>query len=215
MSDLLFSWAAHGSRDNSSPPVIQVQSLCVRVGIRRVLENLDLVMYEGDRVYVTGSNGSGKSTLLNAISGIDPARVESGRIIFLGKDVTNMPAHQRARLGLGYCRQRDNVFADMTVEENLRLALGEGGYSRFRQNYPVFAADLPPHKRVSLCSGGQKQRLAVAMAVLRESRLLLADEPEAGLSRHVELPSHGTLLIVSHDFQPNHAEVKHEATNTL
>jgi branched-chain amino acid transport system ATP-binding protein len=198
VDDLEFSWARRGVQGDSCPPVLEVKNLSVKVGIRRVLDDINLAVYEDDVVYVTGTNGSGKSTLLNAIAGIDPGRVQSGSILLIGKDITYSPPHLRARLGLSYCRQRDNVFADMTVEENLQLALGVDGYARFRKRYPSSAAALPPSKRVSLCSGGQKQRLAWAMAELRERKLLLADEPEAGLSAEFSLPSRGTFLIVSH-----------------
>ena len=212
MSDLSFSLVRKAARESSALPALQVRNLNVRVGIRRVLENVNLVVHESETVYVTGPNGSGKSTLLNAIAGIDPACIESGEILFFGTDITLVPPHRRAQLGIAYCRQRDNVFADMTVEENLRLALGGDAYTRFQRRYPDFARDLPPNKRASLCSGGQRQRLAIAMASMRPSRLLLADEPEAGLSQNIELTTHGTLLIVSHDFQPNRTELNHEAS---
>ncbi|MCA1623954.1 MAG: ATP-binding cassette domain-containing protein, partial [Acidobacteria bacterium] len=166
--------------------------------IRQILENVNLDIYEDDGVYITGSNGSGKSTLLNAIAGIDPARIVGGSITFKGIDITQTPAHVRAQFGIGYLRQRDNVFGDLTVGENLRLALGSGSYTRFQNAYPEMVTALPVDKRVSLLSGGQKQRLAWAMTTLRLNQLLLADEPEAGLSQELQLPDSGTFLMVTH-----------------
>lgn len=201
MHDLHFNWLRRGEGQSSATPLLQIRALHVKVGIRQVLEDVNLEVHDGDIVYVTGSNGSGKSTLLNAIAGLDPARVVGGDISFRSIDITAMQAHERAQLGIGYLRQRENVFADLTVGENLRLALGSGSYTRFQEAYPELAAALPVNKRVSLLSGGQKQRLAWAMATLRESRMLLADEPEAGLSHQLYLPESGTFVVASHSLK--------------
>ena len=200
MADLQFT-KLRGCERREGPPILRVEHLTVKVGIRRVIEDFSLDLFEGEKVCISGPNGSGKSTLLNAIAGLDPARVEAGTISLGGEDVTALPPHQRSRRGLAFMRQRDNVFLDLTVDENLRLAGGAGGSARFRELFPTWATDLPGRKRVGLLSGGQKQRLAWAMATLRPSRLLLADEPEAGVSQGVTLSisSVVTLLVVSHD----------------
>lgn len=198
MSDLQFTTLRQGERRNSAAPLLRVEHLTVKVGIRRVINDLNLDVFEGDTICISGPNGSGKSTLLNAIAGLDPARVEAGTISLGGEDMTSLPPHERARRGLAFMRQRDNVFIDLTVEENLRLAVGPEGPGRFHESYPAWAADLPGRKRAGLLSGGQKQRLAWAMATLRPSRLLLADEPEAGVSQGPALPETGTFVIVSH-----------------
>lgn len=198
MSDLQFTTLRRGERRNGAAPLLRVEHLTVKVGIRRVIDDLNLDVFEGDTICISGPNGSGKSTLLNAIAGLDPARVEAGTISLGGEDVTSLPAHERARRGLAFMRQRDNVFIDLTVEENLRLAVGPDGPARFHESYPAWAADLPGRKRVGLLSGGQKQRLAWAMATLRPSRLLLADEPEVGVSQGPTLPPTGTFVVVSH-----------------
>ena len=198
MSELHFSWFRRAERQGAQSPLLQIQALSVKLGIRQILENVNLDVYEGDTVYVTGSNGSGKSTLLNAIAGLDPARIVGGSILFQGINITQTPAHKRAQLGIGYLRQRENIFGDLTVNENLRLALGTDGYVRFQNAFPEAASTLPPDKRASLLSGGQKQRLAWAMTTLRQHQLLLADEPEAGLSQQLPLPAVGTFVVVSH-----------------
>lgn len=197
MTDLRFTSLREGQRHGSASAVLCVEHLTVKVGMRRVIEDLSLKVYDGDAICISGPNGSGKSTLLNAISGLDPARVESGTILFGGEDVTRLPTHERASRGLAYLRQRENVFTDLTVDENLRLALGANGPSRFQAQFPEWAANLPGRRRSGILSGGQKQRLAWAMAVLRSRRLLLADEPEAGMAQDVPLPD-GTVLLVSH-----------------
>lgn len=198
MSKLHFTKLRRGQCSGDAVPLLGVRRLTVRVGIRRVLEDLDLDVFEGDTVCISGPNGSGKSSLLNAIAGLEPARVEAGTIFFEGHDITDLPAHERARRGLAYLRQRDNVFPDLSVDENLRLAVGSQGPRDFRREFPSWADGLPGRKRVGLLSGGQKQRLAWAMASLRPSRVLLADEPEAGMSSRTPTPTTTTLLFVGH-----------------
>jgi branched-chain amino acid transport system ATP-binding protein len=195
--DLRFTTLRQGERREGMSALLRVERLTVKVGIRRVIEDLDLDVFEGDAICISGPNGCGKSTLLNAIAGLAPARIESGTISLGGKNVTKLPAHERSRCGIAFLRQRENVFLDLTVDDNLRLALGPEGPPRFREIYSGWAADLSGLKRVGLLSGGQKQRLAWAMATLRASRLLLADEPEAGMAQQLALPE-GTLLLVSH-----------------
>lgn len=197
MSDLHFTALRQGERHEGAAALLCIQHLSVKVGIRRVIEDISFDIFEGDAVCVSGSNGSGKSTLLNAIAGLDPAQIEAGSIFLGGEEITDLPPHERARRGLAFVQQRENVFADLTVDENLRLAAGPDGPAKFRESYPAWATDLPDRKRVGLLSGGQKQQLAWAMATLRPSRLLLADEPEAGMAKGVTLPS-GTVLLVSH-----------------
>jgi ABC-type branched-subunit amino acid transport system ATPase component len=190
--------------------ILRVVNLSVRVGIRRVIEDVSLEIVEGAAITLTGANGSGKSTLLNAIAGLEPARVESGRIELAGNDVTQLPAHERARRGLAYMRQRGSIFEDLTVAENLEVAIGGEGPARFAAAHPEWARDLPSEKRAALLSGGQKQRLAWAMATLRPSRLLLADEPETGLSAMPPLPPDLTILWVTH---PSPTDGRREGEN--
>lgn len=198
MTDLSFTWVRRGENAGGLPPLLSLRSLYVKVGIRMVLTDVNIALFEGDVVYVTGPNGTGKSSLLNAIAGLEPARIMSGKVLLAGEDVTDMPAHRRAECGVAYLRQRDNVFPDLTVGENLQLALGRNGYSLFRSNYSDWATNLPEGKRVNLLSGGERQRLAWAMSTMRPRHLLLADEPEAGLSTRLQLPRGKTLLIVTH-----------------
>lgn len=198
MADLRFTALRQGHRHSDAVPVLRLERLRVKVGIRRIIEDLDLEVYENDALLISGPNGSGKSTLLNAIAGLDPARVEAGCISIAGENVTDLPAHERARRGLAYMKQRHNVFADLSVAENLRIALGELGPAVFRQTYPDWVRSVPLEKRAGLLSGGQKQRLAWAMTALRSSRLLMADEAEAGMSNALPWPTDRAVLVVSH-----------------
>lgn len=199
MDGLSFSWLRGAAGPKASPPLLEVEDLTVKVGIRRVLEGFQMQVSEGDAVCVHGPNGSGKTTLLNAIAGLEPARVEKGKIIFCGREIQQMSPHQRASMGLTYMRQCRNVFGDLTVAENLRIALGDKGIEVWEERFSAWAAEIDLAKRASLLSGGEQQRLAWGMVVLRHSRLILADEPAVGISEKLDLPSNGTLLLTSHE----------------
>lgn len=139
----------------------------------------------GEIVTVLGPNGAGKSTLVKAIAGLVP--IESGRVTLGDRDITGLPAHRMARAGLAYVPQTDNVFARMTTDENLELA----GFfldrtARRRQiaaMYELFP-DLGRQRRLDAgrLSGGQRQMLALARALMVGPRVLMLDEPSASLS---------------------------------
>jgi ABC-type branched-subunit amino acid transport system ATPase component len=191
----------------ATPPLLDVRGLTVWVGLRTVCREISVSLHKGevlrleiggdDLVLVTGPNGSGKSSLLNAIAGLAPARIEAGTVNIKGHDVTKWPAHRRCALGLAYMRQRDNVFSDLTVEDNLTIALGVRGPRIFADSFGGRAASMFG-KRAEVLSGGERQILAWAMSLLREGDLLLADEPEGGLAGKVELPRDKACLLVSH-----------------
>lgn len=199
MSGLQLAWIRRGERGPGIRPLLAVEDLTVRVGVRRVLDGIGLEVYPGDHLRITGPNGCGKSTLLNALAGVPPARIERGRIRFDGADITAWPAHERARRGIAYMRQVDHVFPALTVRENLTMALGRDGYERFAGTFPGWAADFPPHKRAGQLSGGQRKKLAWGMNTLRENHICLVDEPEAGVAGPLEFESSHTYLIVAHE----------------
>jgi ABC-type branched-subunit amino acid transport system ATPase component len=198
MSGLQVTWFKQGRRALGAQPVLAVEDLVVHVGARRVLDGLNLEVFNGDHVRITGPNGCGKSTLLNAIVGVAPARVERGRIRLNDTDITNWPAHERARRGIAYMRQVDHVFPVLTVGENLLLALGKDGYERFEIAFPEWAADLARHKRAGQLSGGQKKKLAWGMTILTDAEVILADEPQAGVARHFVPPAEKAYILVTH-----------------
>lgn len=198
-SGLCFTWLKTGGRTPGEGPLLSVKQLSVRVGIRRVLEGIDLDLFPGDRICVSGSNGSGKSTLLNAIAGVPRARIESGSIVYRGRDITHMPAHVRARDGMAYMMQSMNVFAGLTVYENLILALGEDGARNYmKQAPPEWSLVGSVSRPAGSLSGGERQKLAYALCCRPDTRLLLADEPDAGLHQWAGLPFHDTYIIITH-----------------
>lgn len=197
MSNIQFAWLKRGKQERGIQPLLQVSGLTVKVGIRLVLENLDLDVYQGDHIHITGPNGSGKSTLLNAICGIAPARVEYGSIMFQGRDITNLATHKRTQLGIAYMRQTDIIFPNFTIAENLQLALGPEAINRFQDYFPEWMESLPLKKIAGSLSGGQRKKLGWAMTLLTDHKIMLADEPKAGVSCDLKGHIH-TMLIVEH-----------------
>jgi branched-chain amino acid transport system ATP-binding protein len=149
-----------------------------------ILRNVDLVVGEGEIVAVIGPNGAGKSTLLKAIAGL--LRPKAGTIALHGRDIAGLPPREISRLGLAYVPQEFNIFPTLSVRENLEI----GGYIDRRAaarridgvlaQFPVLA-DKRRHAARTL-SGGERQMLAMAMALMVEPAVLLLDEPSAGLS---------------------------------
>jgi len=150
-----------------------------------IVRSATLAAQAGEIFALLGPNGSGKSTLVRAIVGL--VAVESGRVLLGGEDITGQPTHRLARAGVGYVPQIDNVFTRLTVEEHLALAAAavERPQRRARTAamYDLFP-DLAAGRRLAAgrLSGGQRQMLALARALVPAPRVLLLDEPSAGLA---------------------------------
>jgi branched-chain amino acid transport system ATP-binding protein len=164
-----------------------VEDLTAGYGDLRVLKDVNLKVPEGRVTLVIGPNGSGKSTLLKTIYGL--TKVFSGRIILGEREMTRLKPHEIAKAGVGYVMQRRSVFPHLTVMENLRM----GGWTirndgeRLEQNiervlelFPQLR-DLLDRKAV-LLSGGQARLLEIARTMVADPKLVLIDEPSAGLS---------------------------------
>jgi branched-chain amino acid transport system ATP-binding protein len=150
-----------------------------------IVRGASIRVARGELVVVLGPNGAGKSTLIKAIAGLVP--VEAGTVLLEGRPITSTPAHRMIGAGVGFVPQTDNVFQTMTVEEQLRLvAASLARPTRRPALAAVFALfpDLARHRtsRNGSLSGGQRQMVAIASALLSEPKVLLLDEPSAGLS---------------------------------
>jgi len=149
-----------------------------------ILRGASLNVRTGDIVAILGPNGAGKSTLIKAIAGLVP--ITAGRVHLGAQDITATPAHLMVRQGLGFVPQTENVFADLSVADNLDLAvaiLKLAKKTRLAEIYALFP-DLARQRRLMAgqLSGGQRQMLAVARALVVSPRVLMLDEPSAGLS---------------------------------
>jgi branched-chain amino acid transport system ATP-binding protein len=139
----------------------------------------------GEIVALLGPNGAGKSTLIKAIAGL--TKVSGGSVMFDGADITLLPAHKRIGVGLAFTPQTENVFAAMSVEDNLKLAAGLLPKARRASRIDAMFETFPDLARqrglpAGRLSGGQRQMLAVARALIVGPKALMLDEPSAGLS---------------------------------
>jgi branched-chain amino acid transport system ATP-binding protein len=167
--------------------VLTVTNLAVNYGDARAVHDVSLAVGAGQITAVLGSNGAGKTTTLHAIAGLLPAR--AGQILLDGKDITGRPAHEIPALGLSLVQQGKRIFPGLTVEANLlvathphklrrqsRLKLIDEAYERF----PMLAEKRRAY--AGSLSGGQQQMLAIGQSLMAKPRLLMLDEPSAGLS---------------------------------
>ena len=150
-----------------------------------ILKGAALAVAEGELVAIIGPNGAGKSTLLKAIAGL--LRLKAGAVLLDGVDVTALTARGRARAGIAFVPQEANIFPTMSVRENLEMggflatkATVAAGIAAQFERFPMLAEKRRAAART--LSGGQRQTLAMAMALMVAPRLLLLDEPSAGLS---------------------------------
>lgn len=152
-------------------------------GGSHTLRDVSFEVAEGACTTVLGRNGVGKTTLLKCLMGLLPAA--SGTITFEGRDISRLRPHERARLGIAYVPQGREIFARITVEENLLMGLagsgkkGKGIPPEIFEMFPVLKEML--HRRGGDLSGGQQQQLAIGRALLMEPKVLVLDEPTEGI----------------------------------
>jgi branched-chain amino acid transport system ATP-binding protein len=159
--------------------LLSIRDLHVHLGESHVLQGVSFDVPEGGVTALLGRNGVGKTTTLRAIMGLSGRR---GRIELAGEDVSSLPTHRVVQRGVGYVPEDRDVFAGLTVEENLRLA-ERNGSARYDLVYSLFP-ELRERgaQAAGTLSGGQQQMVAIARALLNDNRLLLVDEPTKGLA---------------------------------
>ncbi len=192
-------------------PLLTLSGVHTHVGPYHILHGVDLVAPRGKLTALLGRNGAGKTSTLRTIMGL--WRASSGRIAFDGTDITATPTPDIAREGIAYVPENMSVFADLTVRENLILAARDGPMDDARLKWLL---DLFPALRkfwsspAGVLSGGQKQMLSIARAVIEPRKLILIDEPTKGLAPSIivamidafqELKRAGaTILLVEQNF---------------
>ncbi|WP_028874357.1 ABC transporter ATP-binding protein [Tepidiphilus margaritifer] len=165
--------------------MLELQRVSAHYGPIQALAEVDLVVRAGEIVTLIGANGAGKSTLMTTLFGTP--RASSGRILLEGEDITALPPHRIARLGMALVPEGRRVFAKMSVYENLLLgatplegAHVEENLQRVFSLFPVL--ETRRTQRAGTLSGGEQQMLAIGRALMSEPRLLLLDEPSLGLA---------------------------------
>ena len=204
--------------------VLEIDRVSRRFGGLIALGGVSLVVASGDRLAVIGPNGAGKTTLFRVIAG--ELRPTTGAVRLFGRDVTRAPAHRRARMGLSRTFQVSNLFPSLTVEENVSLAAYGADRHRWRFWWPLSRRDERSRRGAELLaragldrrrgapvaqlSHGEQRQLEIAMALATRPRLLLLDEPFAGLSAAERpalsellrsLPDSLAILLIEHDIR--------------
>jgi branched-chain amino acid transport system ATP-binding protein len=200
---------------------LELEGVSRRFGALRALEDVTFTVAAGERRAIIGANGAGKTTLFNVITGDFPPT--SGRVRFFGDDVTELPPYERIRYGMRRTYQSSLLFRDLTVRDNLYLAVRGVARARYAMLRPrpgsttlaaaedlmrrvglASIADLP----VAALSHGQQRELEIGMALAGAPRLILFDEPAAGLSPAerrdlvailTSLPPHIGFILIEHD----------------
>ena len=168
-----------------SQPMLSVRGVETFYGKIQALRGVDLDVGKGEIATLIGSNGAGKSTLIMTVCGTPRAR--SGSIVFDGRDITNLPTHEIARLGISQAPEGRRIFPRMSVLENLQMGATVGDPAHFGEDlarvfrmFPIL--EKRQGQRGGTLSGGEQQMLAIARALMARPRLLLLDEPSLGLA---------------------------------
>ncbi len=177
--------AGSGQPAAPSAPALATEGLVAGYGDVEVIRGVDLQVHAGQLVAVVGPNGAGKSTLLKAILGL--ARVMGGRVLADGREISGWRLDRLARLGIGYVPQTDDVFDSLRVSENLAMGGYLLGKAQRAERAEQVLAIFPPlrdklHRYVGTMSGGERKMTAIARALMLAPRVLILDEPTAGLS---------------------------------
>lgn len=164
--------------------LLEVRNLDVAYGESKALFDVSLSVNTGEIAFIVGRNGAGKTTLLKTVSGF--LKPKKGSVIFAGRDITSMPPSEVARLGIRYVHQDKKVFSDLTVKENLLLAAYVTKNYDWNYIFEIFPKLKPLlDRRGGQLSGGERQMLMIARALLGNPTLLMLDEPMEGLAPYV------------------------------
>ncbi len=191
--------------------LLKANNLHTYINQFHILQGVTFEAHQGEVSVLLGRNGAGKTTTLRTVLGLSPA--SKGEVVFRDQDITSKPTYEISNMKIGYVPEDQAIFAGLTVEENMRVAMRkEDDVTLERQEYTLsLFPDLKQHwkKDGALLSGGQKQMLAMARAFVNEAELLLIDEPSKGLAPIVvekvmeallEMKKATTIILVEQNF---------------
>ncbi len=198
--------------------MLKVDDVSAGYGKLQILNNVSLEATPNQITVIVGPNGSGKSTLLKTVAGL--TSLYQGKITLDGKDISNLPSHEIARLGIAYLPQTESTFTHLTVDENLKMA----GYTVKREDFeerrkraleifPKLSAYMKT--KVSNLSGGERQMVAMSMALLRKPTVIMFDEPTANLAPIIATQVLDTISYLSKDSGITILLVEQNATRAL
>ena len=165
--------------------MLEIKDLYVSYGMMEVLHGVSVNVEDKELVSIIGPNGAGKTTLIKTVMGL--VKPTSGSIIYNGEDITHLPAHKRAGMGIGYVPEGRRVFGKLTVDENLRMGAYElKDKAQIAKNIEMVYGIFPrlgerSKQLASTMSGGEQQMLAIARALMLNPKMLLIDEVSMGL----------------------------------
>lgn len=191
--------------------LLKTEDIHTHIGQYHILQGVSFEAKQGEVTVILGRNGAGKTTTLKTIMGLTPAT--SGKITFKDTDITKKPTYEISNMKFGYVPENQSIFAGLTVEENMRVAMRkEDDVTLERQEYVL---DLFPDLKKywkrdgAYLSGGQKQMLAMSRAFVNDAEILLIDEPSKGLApiviesvmeAMVEMKANTTIILVEQNF---------------
>lgn len=191
--------------------LLKVEQIETYIDQHHILQGVSLEVPAGEVTVLLGRNGAGKTTTLRSIMGLTPPA--KGRILFQGEPIHSLPTHSIVRKGIGYVPEDQGVFGDLTVAENVKVAMRKE--DRETRDRLAWTLDLFPDlksfwdRKAGNLSGGQKQMLAITRALVQDHKLLLIDEPSKGLAPVVvdkvtealkEIKDHTTIVLVEQNF---------------
>jgi branched-chain amino acid transport system ATP-binding protein len=191
--------------------LLKLNAVETYIGQYHILQGVSLEVKKGEVTVLLGRNGAGKTTTLRTIMGLNPA--SKGAITYKGEDIQKLPTYLVAKKGIGYVPEDQGIFADLTVEENMKVAMQKDDQETL--NRMDWILDLFPDlkkfwkKPGGLLSGGQKQMLSIARAYINNNELLLIDEPSKGLAPIVvekvmesiiQMKEQTTIVLVEQNF---------------
>lgn len=183
--------------------IIETKGLNVGYGPVHVIYDLDFKAPDGQVTVIVGPNGVGKTSLMKAIMGM--VTIYSGQVFFDGEDITGMRPHERTKAGIGYMPQTGNIFSRLSVEDNLKMAaytmddkdLIQQKLEMVLNLFPIIKDFMP--RAAGTLSGGERQMLAESMVLMRDPRVMLVDEPTAGLMPKLVTDVLAKLREMAHD----------------